>query len=249
MKRILGVALFAVALHSYAGSTCPEFSPHGAEPVLTNAKMAVKSREICFSDFAVLHSGITRTPLWSAEHLTRVHLQQAKEEVRTNRFYAEASLPPGERAELSDYKHSGYDRGHQSPAGDRFDDRSMAESFSLANMVPQDPSNNRRLWSHIEAAVRRMAVDAGEAYVVTGPLFIGAQISTIGADRVFVPTSLFKLVYLPSQQLAFAVVAHNVATNHYEVKTVHELEALSGIRYPGIPESLKDKRIGGLNGV
>ena len=64
-----------------------------------------------------------------------------------------------------------------------------------------------------------------------------------------IPTQLFKVLYVPSQQLAFAVVVDNEATNRYDVKTVHELEVTSGLRFPGIPESLKDKRIGGLKGV
>jgi endonuclease G len=158
-------------------------------------------------------------------------------------------LPPGEGARLADYKRSGYDRGHMSPAGDRWDAQAMAESFSLANMVPQNPVNNRRLWAHIEEAVRRVASESGEAYVVTGPMFNGSQLKTIGATGVFVPTQLFKVVYLPSRKLTFAVVVDNTATNQYTVRTVHELERASGIKFPGIPESLKDTRIGGLNGV
>jgi endonuclease G len=173
----------------------------------------------------------------------------AKGELRTNRFYEETALPEGDGATLADYRKSGFDRGHMSPAGDRWNDEAMAESFSLANMVPQDPTNNRRLWAHIEEAVRRIAVSAGGTYVVTGPMFAGRQLKTIGDTRVFVPTQLFKVVYVPSQQLAFAVVVDNEATNRYDVKTVHELEATSGLRFPGIPESLKDKRIGGLKGV
>ena len=35
----------------------------------------------------------------------------------------------------------------------------------------------------------------------------------------------------------------------WNVKTVHELETMSGIRFAGIPEALKDQRIGGLKGV
>ena len=76
-----------------------------------------------------------------------------------------------------------------------------------------------------------------------------AKLQTIGESRVFVPTQLYKLVYLPKRQLAFAVVVDNTPTDTYTVKTVHELEAMSGLQFPGIPESLKDKRIGGLKGV
>lgn len=125
----------------------------------------------------------------------------------------------------------------------------MAESFSLANVVPQNPSNNRRIWSRIEEAVRRLAEQSGDAYVVTGPLFSGRQLQTIGESRVLVPTQLFKVVYLPGRTLAFAVVVDNIQTEQYSVKTVHELEAMSGLQFPGIPDTLKDNRIGGLSGV
>jgi endonuclease G len=40
-----------------------------------------------------------------------------------------------------------------------------------------------------------------------------------------------------------------VPTDDYAMKTVHELEAMSGLQFPGIPEALKDKRLGGLKGV
>ena len=49
--------------------------------------------------------------------------------------------------------------------------------------------------------------------------------------------------------LAFAVVVDNTPTNEYTVKTVRELEAMSGLQFPGIPDTLKDQRIGGLKGV
>jgi endonuclease G len=80
-------------------------------------KMAPKTRLLCSSDFTVLHSGITHGPLWSTEHLTREHIEAAKERVRTNRFFEDSRLPEGVRATLADYKRSGFDRGHlQYPA-------------------------------------------------------------------------------------------------------------------------------------
>nr|WP_057929548.1 DNA/RNA non-specific endonuclease [Burkholderia ambifaria] len=249
MRKYLAGLLIAVASHAFASDSCSQLSPQGEPPVLVNPRMAAKTRLLCYSDFEVLHSGITHGPLWSAEHLTRAHLVAAKDEVRTNRFFEERRLPDGEGARLADYRKSGYDRGHMSPAGDRWNDEAMAESFSLANMVPQNPTNNRRLWAHIEEAVRRIGMSAADTYVVTGPMFKGAELKTIGATGVIVPTQIFKVVYVPTQRLAFAIVVNNTAANRYEIATVHELEAQSGLRFPGIPESLKDTRIGGLNGV
>ncbi|SOE93494.1 endonuclease G [Burkholderia sp. D7] len=238
-----------VSLNVLAASDCPQFSPGGRAPIVANAKMRVSTQQLCYSDFAVLHSGVTHGPLWSAEHLTAEHLDDARDNTRTNRFFVDKKLPPGASATLSDYKKSGYDRGHMSPAGDRWDRKGMAESFSLANVVPQNPSNNRRIWSRIEQSVRRLVEQSGDAYVVTGPLFSGRQLQTIGESRVLVPTQLYKVVYLPGRDLAFAVVVDNTPTNEYKVKTVRELEAMSGLQFPGIPDTLKDQRIGGLKGV
>jgi endonuclease G len=249
MKKLLVSLLLAVAAHAVAAPPCAQFVADGQFPVLENAKLAPKTRVLCYVDFAVLHSGLTHGPLWSAEHLTRAHLGEAREQVRTNKFFEDPTLPPGEGATLADYKRSGFDRGHMSPAGDRWNGEAMAQSFTLANVVPQDRQNNQHLWAHIESAVRKLAVRYGEAYVVTGPLFAGQTLRTIGASRVFVPTQLYKVVYVPAANEAFAVVVDNVATNRYDVKTVHELETMSGMRFPGIPEALKDQRIGGLKGV
>jgi len=252
MKKWL-VSLLIVAAshatHTWAATSCTDFTPNAQWPVLTNAKMTPKSRMLCYSDFAVLHSGITHGPLWSAEHLTRGHIEAAKDMVRTNKFFEDARLPDGEGATLADYKRSGFDRGHMSPAGNRWNAEAMAQSFSLANVVPQNRENNQRMWSRIETAVRKLSMKYDDIYVVTGPMFIGGQLQTIGPTRVFVPTQLFKVVYVPSKKLAFAIVTDNVATDRYEVKSVHELEATSGIRFPGIPENLKDQRPGGLKGV
>jgi endonuclease G, mitochondrial len=247
--KALVATLLGVMCISANASDCPQFSPNGRAPVVVNQKMRAGTQELCYSDFALLHSGITHGPLWSAEHLTAQGVDEAKDNTRTNRFFVEKRLPRGDSAQLADYKKSGYDRGHMSPAGDRWSKQGMAESFSLANIVPQDPSNNRRIWSRIEQAVRRLVEESGDAYVVTGPLFSGRQLQTIGDSRVFVPTQLYKVIYLPQRQIAFAVVVENTPTNTYTMKTVHELEAMSGLAFPGIPDALKDKKPGGLNGV
>ena len=50
----------------------------GGRPVLTNPKLAVRTVPLCFEAFAVLHSGVTRTPLYAAEHLTRGSVAEAR---------------------------------------------------------------------------------------------------------------------------------------------------------------------------
>jgi endonuclease G len=98
----------------------PEFNAllNGQPPTLVNEKLADKTRELCYAGFAVLHSGVTRTPLWSAEHLTQDRITAARGLTRQGEFHPDPNVPEAERAELSDYARSGFDRGHMSPSGD-----------------------------------------------------------------------------------------------------------------------------------
>ncbi|ALS63703.1 DNA/RNA non-specific endonuclease [Pandoraea apista] len=222
-----------------AATACGDHYWAGTAPDITNAAMTRNAREVCFSAFGVMHSGVTRTPLWSAERLTRAGLSDARQISRVNNFHAESRLPPGERAELRDYVRSGYDRGHMAPSADMPDAQAQSESFSLSNMVPQNSENNRYLWAGIESSVRKLAQDRGELFVLTGPLFKGKTITQVG-NRVMVPTQLYKVVYDPRRKQAGAYLVANEATGDYSVVSVAELETLAGIDFfPGMPADVK----------
>lgn len=182
---------------------CRQVFAHGNPPVIQHPEN-LRPRALCFSAFAVLHSGNSRTPIYAAERLNREVLLDARNNQRTNKFFADARLPHAERAELDDYHGSGFDRGHMAPAGDMATDESMAQSFSLANMVPQAPINNRKAWAAIEKATRKYVMRAaGDVFVITGPVFDGMP-PTIGIHNVWVPQHLFKLAYDPSTNRAWA---------------------------------------------
>ena len=191
---------------------CADLFP-AATPINTATVPAnMKPLALCSDHFAVLYSQTSKTPLVVVERLNAAQLKDAKGEERTNQFYADPRIPKGGRAELSDYRAQHMDRGHQSPAADAPNANAMAQSFALSNMVPQDPTNNRKIWSKVEADVRKFAVRAGgDVYVFTGPLF-DAGYSTIGDNKVWVPTRLFKLVYDASSKRAWAYVLPNAET-------------------------------------
>ena len=181
-------------------SACRQFFAAGEPPAIAPQP---KLRDLCFDAFAILHNGNTRTPLFVAQRLNKTLVADADEK-RTNKFYADARLPRADRAELNDYKRSGYSRGHMAPAADMPTAQAMAQSFSLANMVPQSIKQNSGPWAQIEKDTRRYAARAkGDVYVITGPVF-DAQPATVGDNRVAVPTYLYKLVYDASSNRAWA---------------------------------------------
>ena len=99
------------------------------------------------------------------------------------------------------------------PAGDMPTAQAMAQSFSLANMVPQAPEHNRGVWAKsVEMATRNYVKRAaGDVYVITGPVFVPgiAQSPSIGPGQVRVPKYLFELVYDQSRNGAWAYWSEN----------------------------------------
>ncbi len=237
ITALLAALLASPALAARTG--CPEHFSNGEAPDLINGKLDTRTREVCYSGYALKHSGITRTPLYAAEHLTRERLKQGKGLKRRNSFHADANLPESERAELRHYARSGYDRGHVAPSADMFDPQSQYECFSLANMMPQIPESNRGPWEGIEANVRKMALERGDLYVVTGPIFRGERLQRIGG-AVLVPTSMFKAVYDPRRQEAAAYLLDNSADSRPRIVSIAELEQITGISvFPGLSNRIK----------
>ena len=209
-------------------------------PRLVNSKLAQRTTLLCNQAYAVLASGVTHGALWSAEHPTAAILAEASRTQRENRFHPDDRLPPGDQAQLADYRRSGYDRGHMTPSGDMPGQAAQEESFSLANMVPQTPELNRGIWERIESSLRRRAEQEGELYLVTGPAFRSDQLQAIGPDGVLVPTSTWKAVYDPRSDGSGVYVCKNTDQPTCDVVAVAVLERVVGIDpFPALPERLK----------
>ncbi|KAG1049156.1 hypothetical protein G6F43_008500 [Rhizopus delemar] len=126
-------------------------------------------------EYTVSYDRRNRLPHWAGEHLTFDSLKKGSGVNRDNSdFREDTSLPDLFRAHLSDYKYSGYDRGHQAPAGDAVSTQeAMDETFLLSNMAPQvGVGFNREYWAYFEAFVRDLTQSFADVYVFTGPLFL-----------------------------------------------------------------------------
>ena len=114
---------------------------------------------------------------------------------RTDNFRSDNSVSTNS-ATLSDYKGSGFDRGHLAPAADfSFSTTAMSESFYMSNMSPQNPSFNRGIWKNLESLVRTWGTN-NSIYVVTGPILDDCS-TTIGTNNVCIPEYYYKVIYDP----------------------------------------------------
>ena len=209
-------------------SQCSQSFYGGVYPEFTNPKLSNNTQALCMDGFAVMYSGVSRTPLWSAEYLDRKRLQQAKQIDREDSFHEESRLPKSMRAKLSDYSGSGYDRGHLAPNGNMANRSQQYDSFSLANIAPQSPRNNRYIWRNIESATRYLTQQYGEVYTITGVAFTDEKTKQL-ANRVLVPSHFFKAVYIPASNQAGVYYAPNDESERIEVISLDRLTAKIGI--------------------
>ena len=114
-------------------------------------------------------------------------------------------------AESSDYRNSGYDRGHMAPAADmKWSKEAMEESFLMTNICPQVKSLNSGIWHRLEQRVREWAARDSSIIVVCGPIFTpGKPVEQIGEIGVAVPHRFFKALYAPGRNIGIAFIFAN----------------------------------------
>lgn len=203
--------------------------------------------------YTLLHDNYKKVSLWVSYHLTSKDLQGTQK--RTDDFKPDPNLPKGKKAELSDYKGSGYDRGHMAPAGDmKRSKKVMSESFYLSNMLPQFPSLNRGLWKKLEEGVRSYVKTFIKGYVICGPIFkdlnndgIGDPLEKIGENKVWVPTHCYKIfIFHHNKEVqAFAYIMPNKKISgeiQQYLVTIDKIEALSGLDFLSeLPDKIENK--------
>ncbi len=120
--------------------------------------------------FVLQLSVIDKIPLWVCERVDHAQLQGQAD--RQDVFADDPLVPDHLEARQADYSRTGYDRGHQAPAGNQVaSQRLKNETFYYSNMSPQKPWLNRSIWRRIEEWLRDRVVDGSPVFIVTGPIF------------------------------------------------------------------------------
>lgn len=208
-------------------SKCPQHFVKGKPPELVFDKSGKDQYPLCFKGFGVVYSGQSKTAIYSANHLTKDKINEARQLKREDSFRPESRLPRRLQVQNSDYKGQGYDRGHLVPNGDMPNKEHQYDSFSFANIVPQNQEHNRGVWRNIESHTRNLAHKYGEAYVVTGVAFMNKKTQTM--NGVAIPSHLYKAVYIPSQNMQAVYFSPNSSVQSYEVIDGNELKNRVGV--------------------
>lgn len=197
--------------------------------------------------YVLAYDGKTRHASWVYEELTAENLEGSVERAQFD-FMEDPLIPLQLRASKEDYKGSGFDRGHLSPAANaRSSPERMKETFYLSNISPQHPLLNRKYWLKLEKYVRDLTKIYPVVYVVTGPLFLPktgkdgkryVEYQVIGENDVAVPTHYFKVIrgkrdvweteayIIPNQPIEQDPPLKNFAV------TLEKVEKMTGIIFP-----------------
>ncbi|MFR3548967.1 DNA/RNA non-specific endonuclease [uncultured Coprobacter sp.] len=144
--------------------------------------------------YTVSYNKNWRLPNWVAYELTRDELRGTA--TRTDKFVVDPYVN-GVSATNTDYRKSGFDRGHMAPAADMtWSEMAMKESFYFSNMCPQHPGLNRGAWKDLEEHIRKWARRDSAIAIVCGPL-VDERNTTIGRNEVKVPHAFFKVIVSP----------------------------------------------------
>lgn len=162
---------------------------------------------------------------------------------RTNNFRRDPDIL-GVQASLSDYKRSGFDRGHLVPAKDMsFSRQAMSESFYLSNISPQRPGFNRGIWKKLEYKVRNWALGTKKLHIVTGGILSDVEYYLGG--KVAIPKRFYKIIYDPKEQKMVCYLIHNqksYSSLNQFIVSVDSVEKLTGIDFFWqLPDELENR--------
>ncbi|MBL0545367.1 DNA/RNA non-specific endonuclease [Aeromonas jandaei] len=195
-KLVLAVTLsLGTAPLFAAGFVCGEHMRFGTP--------SEADQKLCRDGYAAGYNYDHKVSEWVSYRMTAESAQGKIK--RKDAFAEDKEVPVAYRATLSDYKGSGYDRGHQAPAADMAaTDITMKQSFLLTNMTPQLPALNQKAWRILEEKARQWAISRKDVQVITGPIFTGSE-ESIG-QGVTIPSAYYKIVMDPAKLQAIAFI-------------------------------------------
>lgn len=220
--------------------------PTAAEALeIPTAPAGLAEELIAHSGFTLSYNYRHRIPNWVAWNLTAEEVEGTVP--RAGGFKTDPSVR-GTQADDSDYRNSGWDRGHMAPAADmKWSRQSMLESFYLSNVCPQNQNLNRGDWKDLEELCRELAKRYGNVWIACGPIVGQAVHGRIGSSRVTVPDAFYKVLLIRhnGKYEGIGFLFKNEAGSRnlsFYARTIDQIEQLSGIDFfPQLPDPVEEQ--------
>jgi endonuclease G len=158
----------------------------------SNAGKAADNFLLEHPQYALSYNRARGGPNWVSWHTDASDLGQ----IERGKFRPDPELPASWRITPTDYKGSGFDRGHVCPSGDRTASREANDAtFYMSNMLPQTAALNQHVWADLENYLRDQIRAGNEIYQVAGG---AGSAGSIAGGEVTVPQVCWKVaVILP----------------------------------------------------
>lgn len=188
--------------------------------------------ELNYTYYDLCYSLFHKQALWAIHELQPQFIKGNQE--RTNIFKSDSRLK--DPVSPTDYRRSGYNRGHLVPAADmKLNHTSMSETFYMTNISPQNPKFNSGVWNALEGYIRNQVLTLGAAIIITAPVLIDNLKYHKISKAITVPHHYYKIAYFYQSQIMKAYLIPNQPAlgqkfSEFQV-TVDEIEDLTQIDF------------------
>lgn len=180
------------------------------------------------NNYTTIFSVSKRYPVWVEWSTTKRELTCSVGAKRGDKFLPDPKLVDASNID-DDYKGSGFDRGHISPAADaKCNQSDMDESFYFTNMAPQYPGLNRGQWKMLEDRTRTLAVEKDSVHIRAGCVGDAGKIK-----RVTIPTYCWKVLQFSNTTEAYVFPNVSQRSVSFEMHRVplDSVTKISGFRF------------------
>lgn len=196
-----------------------------------------------YTGFTVAFNPVSHIPDYVAWELTP---DKAAGTVRRGNFSIDPDIIGS--ADPSDYRATGFDRGHLAPAGDmKWSREAMNDCFRMTNIAPQTSYLNQRPWNNLEKTTRRRTAVDSLQIIIAGPVPGEPPLGFIGPNRVAIPARYFKVILAPdpSNPHAIGFIMDN-STGKQGVQeaamTVDQVEQITGYDFfSALPDDIEQR--------
>ena len=202
-------------------------------------------RLIHYPGFVVSFNPVEHIPNYVAWELTAAECESNVTSRKSAAFQPDMQI--NGCAALSDYRRSGYSRGHMAPAGDmRWSQEAMDACFLLTNICPQSTALNGGPWASLEEKCRVWARRDSAIVIVCGPVLTDTVTERIGDNEVAVPERFFKVILAPyanpPRAIGFIMPNAKFAGGMQAAAvSVDEVEKITGMDFfSALPDEIED---------